>query len=162
MTTRREVVMRLIALGMLSPTMAACNDGGNGMGLFKKKEVVLDVVLFNYFSRPIFEVLLDGSEIGGAGAYGGGGGVMTGVTVPLGRQTLSWRLDGPEGMPGNGDTVTVANVLTLTADQVSSDDRYLGVHIYPDNTAELTFSRYLPEATPKGERIYKENHIDAP
>ena len=84
---------------------------------------------------------------------------MTGVTVPLGRQTLSWRLGGPEGMPGNGDTVTVANVLTLTADQVSRDDCYLGVHIYFDNTAELTLSQYLPEMTPKGERMYKERQL---
>ena len=159
MTTRREVVMRLIALGMLSPTMAACNDGGNGMGLFAKKEVVLSVVLFNYRNRSIFDVLLNGDDIGVAGPWGGGGGVMTGVTVPLGRQTLSWRLGGPEGMPGNGDTVTVANVLTLTADQVSSDDCYLGVHIYFDNTAELTLSQYLPEITPKGDRMYKERQL---
>jgi hypothetical protein len=159
MTTRREVVMRLIALGMLSPTMAACKDGGNGMGLFAKKEVVLSVVLFNYRNRSIFDVLLNGDDIGVAGPWGGGGGAMTGVTVPLGRQTLSWRLGGPEGMPGNGDTVTVANVLTLTADQVSSDDCYLGVHIYFDNTAELTLSQYIPEMTPKGERMYKERQL---
>ena len=153
MTTRREVVMRLIALGMLSPTMAACNDGGNGMGLFAKKEVVLSVVLFNYHNRTIFDVLLNGGDIGLAGPWGGGGGVMTGVTVPLGKQTLSWR------WADTGDTVTVANVLTLTADQVSSDDRYLGVHIYFDNTAELTLSQYLPEITPKGERMYKERQL---
>ena len=72
MTTRREVVMRLIALGMLSPTMAACNDGGNGMGLFAKKEVVLSVVLFNYRNRSIFDVLLNGDDIGVAGPWGGG------------------------------------------------------------------------------------------
>ncbi|MFP6562716.1 hypothetical protein WJ542_31105 [Paraburkholderia sp. B3] len=155
MTTRREVVMRLMALVLLSPIIPACKDGSNEMGFLAKKEIVLNIVLFNYFNRPIFEVLLDGSEIGGAGAYGGGGGVMTGVTIPLGKQTLSWR------WADTGDTVAVENGLSLTADQISDDDRYLGVHIYPDNTAELTLSQYLPEATPKGEEIYRENHIDA-
>ncbi|WP_227246701.1 hypothetical protein [Paraburkholderia caribensis] len=79
---------------------------------------------------------------------------MTGVTIPLGSQTLTWR------WADNGETVTVANALSLRADQISANDRYLGVHIYPDSTAELTFSQYLPEITPKGERIYKEKHIN--
>lgn len=129
------------------------------MGLFARREVVLDVVLFNYRNRTIFDVLLNGGDIGVAGPWGGGGGIMTGVRVQLGKQTLSWRLDGPRGMPGNGDTVVATNALTLTADQVSDDDRYLGVHIYSDNTAEFTVSRHLPEMTPKGEQLYREGHV---
>ncbi|WP_227246699.1 hypothetical protein [Paraburkholderia caribensis] len=68
--SRRNVVTRLVALGLFYP-LFACGKGDSKMGLFMKTEVVLNVVLFNYFDRSIFEVLLDGNEIGGAGAYGG-------------------------------------------------------------------------------------------
>ncbi|SFG12125.1 hypothetical protein SAMN05518865_108205 [Duganella sp. CF458] len=119
-------------------------------------EIVLSVVLFNYVNRPIFEVLLNGSDIGGAMAYGGGGGIMTGETIPFGAQTLSWRLSGPEGTPRNGDTVMAKNALAIGKNQVPPNSRYLGVHIYPDDTAEFTFSQYIPEVSPRGETILAE------
>ncbi|WP_227246697.1 hypothetical protein [Paraburkholderia caribensis] len=152
MRTRRDVVMRLVALGLFYP-LFACGNGDKKMGLFVKNKVVLDVVLFNYRDRAVFDVLLNGSDIGVAGPYGGGAGVMTGVTVPLGPQTLTWR------WADSGETVVVANALSLSADQLSSKDHYLGVHIYPGDTAELTLSQYLPGMTPKGEPIYKEGHL---
>ncbi|SFG12101.1 hypothetical protein SAMN05518865_108204 [Duganella sp. CF458] len=119
-------------------------------------EIVLSVVLFSYMNRPIFDVLLNGSDIGAAIAYGGGGGIMTGETIPFGPQKLSWCLGGPEGMPRNGDTVIAKNALAISRDQVPPNSRYLGVHIYPDDTAELTFAEYIPERTPRGESILAE------
>jgi hypothetical protein len=158
MTTRRQTLNRLLALSLLYP-LVACGDGNRNEGLLMKADVVLDVVLFNYLDRPIFDVLLNGGDIGVAGAYGGGRGVMTGVTVPVGHQTLTWRLGGPRGMAGNGDTVTAKNPLSLMADQIPPDVRYLGVHVYPDGTAQLMTSPHFPEPSPRGELIYKEKHL---
>lgn len=124
-----------------------------------KKEIVLDVVMFNYWDRPIFDVILNGGDIGVAGAYGGGRGVMTDVTIPLGSQTLTWRLDGPRGMARNGETVTVKNLLTLSPETIQSNANYLAVHIYPDSTAELMTSENLPQPSIRGEQIYKEKHL---
>jgi hypothetical protein len=155
---RRKLLTNLVAAGVFVP-LVACGKSNFIGNIFMKKEVVLDVVLFSYLSRPIFDVYLNGSDIGVASSYGGGRAVMTAVTIPLGPQTLTWRLDGPAGTAGNGDTVTVKNSLSFTADQIPADSHYLGVHIYPDGTAELVSSVNFPEPTPKGEKIYKEKHL---
>lgn len=148
--TRRKILGSLAGLGLLYP-LVACGKGN----LFMSKEITLDVVLYSYLNRPIFDVLLNGGDIGVANAYGGGG-IMTGVSIPFGPQTLSWRLDGPKGTPHNGETVVVRNSLTLTKDQIPSKAEYLGVHIYPDGTAELAISQYIPEVSPRGQKILDE------
>jgi hypothetical protein len=150
MNSRRRFVKHVSTL-LLSCTLFGCKKG-----ISMESAVVLDVVLFNYIDRAIIDVLLNGEDIGVAGPYGGGSGVLSGVRIPLGAQRLTWRWDGPEGMPGNGDTVAAINTMTLSPTQISADDRYLGVHVYPDRTAELTLSPHLPEMTPKGEQIYRE------
>ncbi|CAD6532989.1 hypothetical protein ACFQ3P_14485 [Paraburkholderia sabiae] len=157
MITRRTVVTRLMALGLFYP-LVACGD--QKRGIFMNSKVVLNVVLFSYLDRPIFDVLLNGADIGAAGAYGGGRGVIAGMTVSLGSQTLTWRLDGPEGTSGNGDTVTATNALSLSSEQIPSRGMsYLGVHVYPDSTAELIVSPHFSEPSPRGELIYKERHL---
>ncbi|WP_150119602.1 hypothetical protein [Collimonas pratensis] len=118
-----------------------------------KKEVVLDVVLFSYLDIAIFDVYLNKIDIGVANSYGGGRAVMTAVTIPLGPQTLTWR------DAGSGKTFQIKNSLSLTADQISANSQYLGVHIYSDGTAELVSSVNFPEPTSKGEKIYKEKHL---
>lgn len=113
----------------------------------KNKEVVyLDVAVFSYIERPIFDVYLNGKFVGD-----GGGGLMTGVSVTLGPQALTWRLDGPKGTPRNGDTVKAVNQPMLS--QPEKGNRYLGVHIYPDDTVELRSENYWPERTEKGKAI---------
>ena len=115
-----------------------------------KNNVVLAVVLYSYLDRPIFDVTLDGSDIGVANAYGGNG-MITGITVPLGQQTLTWR------DAGSGETFAMKNSINLIGDQIPSDAQYLAVNIYPDDTAELVFDRYIPEITPRGKRIIEES-----
>lgn len=147
--TRRKILGSLASISLLYP-LVACGKGN----LFMSKEITLDVVLFSYLDRPIFDVYLDGGDIGLAGAWPHSGkAVMTGVTIPLGAQTLTWRLDGPKGTPRNGETVAVKNSLILTKDQIPSDAAYLGVHIYSDDTAELIVSQYMPEKSERGEQI---------
>lgn len=142
--TRRKILGSLAGISLLYP-LVACGKGN----LFMSKEITLDVVLFNYQNIAIFDVLLNGGDIGVANVYGGGG-IMTGVAIPFGPQTLTWR-DG-----ASGKTFSVKNSLSLTKDQISPNAGYLGVHIYPDNTAELTISQYIPETTLRGKKILDE------
>src|SRR5262249_1525812 len=149
MTTRRQTLHRLLALSLFYP-LVACGEGNHKGSLFMKKEVVMDVVVFNYTDRPIFEVLLDHKIDGGAADYTGGRAIVVGGTVALGPQTLTWR------DAGSGETFRVKNSLNLAADQIPPEARYLAIHIYPDKTAELTFAQYLPAPTPRGKKILDE------
>src|SRR5690349_7496067 len=127
--SRRKVLSNLAGLSLLYP-LAACGKGN----LLMKKEVVMDVVVFHYTNRPIFEVLLNNRVDGGGPPYGGGNAIVVGVTIPLGPQSLTWR------DAGSGKTFTVTNSLNLEREQIPADAAYLAIHIYPDGTAELTFA----------------------
>lgn len=121
----------------------------SGACLAKPMTVNLNVVLFSYLSRPIFDVYLGPVEIGVAGKYPRSGrGIMAGVELGLGRHDVSWRLDGP-GYADSGSTVKAANSVVI--ENVPAEARYVGVHIYPDNTVELTYSRYIPQLSKRGE-----------
>lgn len=108
-----------------------------------------DVVLFSYLDRPIFDVRVDGFDIGVAGAYpNSGGGSMSGVSIKPGPHTVSWRLDGPAGTPGNGDTVHATHQPVL--ELAPSDHVHLGVHVYPDRTVEFVTSVHYPDLSVRG------------
>ncbi|MBT2791050.1 hypothetical protein [Paraburkholderia strydomiana] len=117
-----------------------------------KADIVLSVVLYSYLDRPIFDVMLNGSGIGGANSYGTNG-MITGIRVPFGKQGLTWRLDGPPGMARNGETVAMKNSINLVAEQIPADAHYLAVNIYPDDTAEFVFDESIPDTTPRGKII---------
>jgi hypothetical protein len=143
--------------------LMACSESHEPMSAKEKpmshahQDVVyFDVGLKSYLERPIFDVYVSGQDIGLAGGqpHGGPGGLMTGVRFRLGPQIVTWRLDGPKGMPGNGDTVTAVNQPVLTADHAKH--QYLGVHIYPDNTVELIPEDHWPEQTARGEEINRQ------
>jgi hypothetical protein len=127
----------------------ACRDENRKARLFMKDDIVLSVVLYSYLDRPIFDVMLNGSGIGGANSYGTNG-MITGIRVPFGKQALTWRLDGPLGMAGNGETVAMKNSINLAVEEVPADARYLTVNIYPDDTAEFVFDESIPDTTPRG------------
>lgn len=121
----------------------------------KPMKVVLSVVLFNYLDRPIFDVFVDGKMGFGSDAYPAtGGGIISGVNFDLGPKKVSWRLDGPPGTPRNGETVSNKNPLRL--DTVVPNARYLGVHIYPDDSVELITSVGLPDMTKRGTDLYEQ------
>ncbi|WP_214877602.1 hypothetical protein [Paraburkholderia strydomiana] len=111
-----------------------------------KDDIVLSVVLYSYLDRPIFDVMLNGSDIGVANAYGGNG-MITGITVPFRQQTLTWR------DAGSGETFAMKNSINLTEEQIPADAHYLAVNIYPDDTVEFVFDRYIPDRTPRGDQI---------
>ena len=127
--------------GMGSLLLSACDA--------KPIAVNLDVVLFSYLERPIFDVQLNRTDIGVAGPWPySGRGTMTGVRVSFGLQKISWRLDGPKRTPGNGETVTARNVLCLN--EVPRNSVFLSVHIYADDTVELIPSEHFPEMSARG------------
>jgi hypothetical protein len=121
----------------------------------KPMKATLNVVLFNYLNRPIFDVFIDGKVGRGSDAYPAtGAGIITGVPFDLGPKTVTWRLDGPKGTPRNGDTISNKNPLRL--DTVTQGAKYLGVHIYPDDTADLTTSIGIPDLHPRGVAMARE------
>lgn len=157
---RRSLALAsLSALALLTSCMQQTEPlpaQGKNMTDSKKDVAYFDVALHSYLDRPIFDVYLNGIDIGVAAGqpHRGAGGLMTGVAVPLGPQSVSWRLDGPEGMPGNGDTVNAKNQPILSRPDAKKG--YLGVHIYPDNTVEVIPESYWPEKTPKGLEINRQ------
>lgn len=157
-TARHLKLLALICL--CAVTLTACSQPtepqltqGKKMTNTKKEVVNLDVSLHSYLDRPIFDAYLNGHDIGLAAGqpHRGAGGLMTGVAVPLGPQVITWRLGGPEGMPGNGDTVKAANQPILS--RSGKKMNYLGVHIYPDNTVEVIPEQFWPGKTARGDGI---------
>ncbi|WP_370680029.1 hypothetical protein [Comamonas sp. GB3 AK4-5] len=163
--TRRHALFA--SLGLLAIHIAACRPDekeqaihGQSMPHIPKPEIIyFSVNLLSYLERPIFDVLLNGKFIGDSAGqlHRGNGGIITGIPVPLGPQTVTWRLDGPEGMPGNGDTTHSSNTPILN--RPDKKFTYLGVHIYPDNTVELIPEKFWPEKTPRGLEINRQWEI---
>ncbi|SEO63485.1 hypothetical protein SAMN05428959_1148 [Duganella sp. CF517] len=115
--------------------------------------VVLDLVLFNYSDRPIFAVNVDGIGYEVSGAYPETGKSTTaGFALMLGPKIVTWKLDGPKGTPGNGETVQNKNALALTQSQIVPGAKFISVHIYPDDTVELVTSVHFPRTTARGEK----------
>lgn len=104
-------------------------------------KIRLNISLFSYVSRPIFDVTMNGTDFGGAleHSFYGSNAVMVEQPITLGPQLVTWRLDGPEGTPGNGDTVTAKNIPLLN--DVADDIKWLALHIYNDGTVEISLSK---------------------
>jgi len=147
---KRRFFIKSVALGMIVP-LSACSQGAN-----VKKEIVLNVEMYSYINRGVVYIIFNGTDLGVMAPFGGTG-TITGVRIPFGVQALKWTLDGPKGMPGNGTVIEVKNKLIITPDQIPQGTRYIGLHIYPDYTAEVTFSDGIPDRTERGEKIIAES-----
>jgi hypothetical protein len=119
-----------------------------------QKQIELSVVLWMYLDRTITEIDLNGTGLGVAGAYGGTG-IIADVSIPFGEQKLSWELGGPEGMARNGEQCMNKNKIVINASDVPPGTRYLGIHLYPDHTAEITFSAACPGVSERGRKILR-------
>ena len=140
----RRLALGLMACGLLLP-LAAC-------GQAVKKEIWLNVEMVSYVDRPIFDIIFNGTDLGVMDEFGSTG-TITEVRIPFGIQALKWTLDGPRDSPRNGEVVTIKNQLVISAEQIPLGTRYLGLHLYPDDTAEITFADSIPERTARGEKI---------
>ncbi|MQA36786.1 hypothetical protein [Rugamonas aquatica] len=111
--------------------------------------IIAEAVLFSYLDRPIFDVVVGNTDVGVSGVYPStGGGTMSGARFSSGAQTVRWTLDGPRGTPRNGEVVHAQNHPELAPP--SAGEHYLAVHIYPDNTVELIYSKNYPQLSPRG------------
>ncbi|QSX98460.1 hypothetical protein LSO07_13750 [Janthinobacterium sp. PLB04] len=140
----RRLALGLMACGLILP-LVAC-------GQAVRKEIWLNVEMVSYVDRPIFDIIFNGTDLGVMDKYGSTG-TITEVRIPFGIQALKWTLDGPRDSPRNGEVVTIKNQLVISAEQIPLGTRYLGLHLYPDDTAEITFADALPERTARGEKI---------
>ncbi|NHB57554.1 hypothetical protein [Acinetobacter shaoyimingii] len=84
-----------------------------------------------------YMVKLSGSEIGG-----GGGGMNT-SPVKVGPQVITW------GESNSKRTHQAKNQVILTKEQLRGM-KYLALHLYPDDTVEVTTSNSWPNPTAKG------------
>ncbi len=120
--------------------------------------VFLDISLFSYLDRPIFDVDMNGTDFMSALAHSfyGSNSIMVEQPIILGPQVVTWRLAGPEGMPGNGDTVRAKNVPRL--DEIPSGVKWLALHIYDDNTVEIALGKRSRSEleTERGKKIVEE------
>ena len=144
-----RMVLNLTFACLCAMALNACSQPAEpqitqGKKMTAKNDVVyFDVSAISYIERPIFEVKLNGIEVGA-----GGGSLMTGVAVPLGPQVITWR------DAGTGETTKAINQPVLS--RPDSKMHYLGVHIYPDNTVEVIPERFWPEKTEKGQEINRQ------
>jgi hypothetical protein len=145
---RRRLLLNLAGLSLVP--LAACGKSGT----FFSTAINLTVVMYSYLDRPIFAITFNDEALGAAGPYGTTS-MVTGVTVPMGKQKLVWTVDGPEGRPGNGDVFSLKNNVVISAEAIPAHSDYLGLYLYPDNTAEITFHHYMPGHTPRGEALRK-------
>jgi hypothetical protein len=143
--SRRRGALGLLGLGLLMP-LAACGQGGKKM----RDYAVLDVEMFSYVDRVIVDIIFDGTDLGVMNKYGGTG-LITGVRIPFGVQTLTYTLGGPAGVIR--ENKKIKNALVVSPEQIPTDAQYVGLHLYPDNTAEVTFSESMPERTIRGRKI---------
>lgn len=101
----------------------------------------LNISLFSYLNRPIFDVKMNETEFMAAleHSFYGSNSVMVLQPVALGPQVVTWKLDGPEGAPGNGELITAKNQPLL--EDVPPDVKWLALHIYDDDTVEIKLSK---------------------
>jgi hypothetical protein len=127
---------------------SACRQGSRKM----QDQTLLTLVMYSYLDRLIYDIEFNNTGLGLANKFGGTG-IITDVRIPFGIQKLEWTLGGAKGMPGNGERVAVRNSIVISPAIIPQDANYIGLHLYPDNTAEVAFNEFIPERTPRGEKI---------
>ena len=146
----RRRAVKLFGLGLFMP-LVACGQGKKTM----QDHTVLAVEMFSYVDRVIHSIIFNGTDLGVMNRYGGTG-TITGVHIPFGVQTLTWVLDGPKGTPRNGEKMKIKNTLMISPEQIPQGTQCIGLHLYPDDTAEVTFAEFNPEVTARGMKILSE------
>ncbi|NWK75888.1 hypothetical protein HYG93_16805 [Acinetobacter sp. SwsAc6] len=109
------------------------------MGIGPNKTYVLTTTSFNYDpSYRTYEVRVNGEEVGGA--FGAG---TKRSAVILGPQIITWGEDNSKRKHKATNSVNLAK-------EDLKNKRYLAVHLYPDDSVEITTSNDLPDPTQKG------------
>ncbi|EHU1360594.1 TPA: hypothetical protein ACHKB2_001510 [Acinetobacter baumannii] len=85
-----------------------------------------------------YMLMMNGSEIGG----GFGNSIAT-KPIKVGEQVITW------GESNSKKKHTAKNQVIITKEQLKGK-KYLAVHLYPDDTVEITTSNNWPDPTEKG------------
>ncbi len=124
----------------------------------KSMKIFLNISLFSYLDRPIYDVNMNDTDFMGAmeHSFYGSNAVMIMQPITLGAQLVKWRLGGPERAAGNGKLVSAKNIPTL--DVIPRDIKWLALHIYNDNTVEIKLSKGSKDdlQTVRGRQIIEE------
>ncbi len=117
---------------------------------FEESHRQLDVVVFNYLDRQIWDVTVSGVRVGSAGRFPySGRRTKVGARVNDGPQKVTWRLPGLDG--GEATLVTARNAPNVAGR--TRDSRFMAVHVYPDYSVELKFSEEPPVYSARGQAI---------
>jgi hypothetical protein len=133
--SRRLILIVATGIGLVLPALQACGA----------KAMEMNVVVFNYWPRPLADVYVNKMHVGaGYGAFGPGGTgskISCCFEVKPGRIRLEWILDGPlsDSLTGSKRDAEVE------LSNVGTGHDYLGVYLYPDGTAAVTTSRGIPD-----------------
>ncbi|QSQ53714.1 DUF3304 domain-containing protein [Xanthomonas cerealis pv. cerealis] len=115
------------------------------------REMTVNVVVFNYTSKPLAEMTVQGKYVGGYfqeyGDGGTGGGVFCCIDVKQGPAEVKWTYGGEEGTPKTGINASSSGDIPV----LRGDYKYLGVHIYPDEKVEFTLTESIPAERREGE-----------
>lgn len=115
----------------------------------KPMNAYLNISIFSYLDKPIFDVYVNKTDFGEAPAQGfyGSNAVMLNQPITLGPQKVTWRF------ADTGKTVTAKNTPELK--EIPSGVKWIALHIYADDTVELAFSKGTPDelSTVRGQKI---------
>lgn len=107
------------------------------------KKVTLNIVVFNYTESNLTDLIIGESYVQGYyWSKTGGGGVVSGVSVPIGNTTVSWVYDTFAG--DERPTSYFARKVDAAVPKPNKGERFLGVHIYPGDVVEFSLSNDIP------------------
>ncbi|MEB3754089.1 hypothetical protein [Acinetobacter sp. MD2(2019)] len=133
--------MKIKTLLLLPASLILIAAGCAGIG--PNATYYMGVVSFNYNpTYSTYMVTLNNHEIGG-----GYGRSITTSSVKVGPQTITWK------DAKTGERHFAKNQVIISKEQLKGR-KYLAVHLYPDDTVEITTSLNWPIATEKGDIWY--------
>lgn len=135
-------MIRRLIVGLLSVLpLTACLE----------RPMNLDVAVYNYWPRAIYDVAVNGQYAGGAFmAYepgNAGGKIVCCVKVKPGPISIEYSLGGPQGAPRLGERIHATAVLQ----ELPGDSKVLTVHVYPNATAIAEASKEYVDERPEPE-----------
>ena len=105
----------------------------------------MNVVVFNYWPRPLADVYVNGQHVGAGygefGPGGTGGSISCCHKVKAGSVKVDWVLDGRADDPLTGKKMSALGELK----EINPGANYLGVYLYPNGTVALDTAKGIPD-----------------
>ena len=140
---------RVTAGRLLAAVFAAVLLAGCG---FPGRQMIVEVVVYNYSPNPISSVRVQGQPVLGHfqkyGPGGTGGSIYCCIEVRPGRAEVGWELGRPPGTPEPPEGWFRA--VTGDVPKPAPGDKFLGVHVYAEDAVELTLTPDIRREKPQG------------